>query len=360
MPKISILTPCYNHEKYISAYLQSVLNQTFNDFELIIVDDYSSDQSVKEVEKFKDNRIKLIKHLYNKGINATLNTAFKNSSGDCIVFMASDDMFEVNALEKINEVFENNQNIDVVYPALKYINEDNQIFKNRKITNVSNEIDLIRDFFIIGNCLTSPGMSIKRKTYDKIYPLDNAFCNQQDTLMHIKLLLNKAKIFILDDYLVRYRVATTNASISAGMSSNIARANLEMEILMQEFLKMNDLDLLEKIFAKEIQATSIKPYKETLKFFLGYMALQSDDEFKKYWGYHKIMEYYNIPSNVEILKEKYNFTFKDYVKLSSFCINGRLEKKFKKYKKRFIIACISSFIIFVILCGVIIYQNFIQ
>ncbi|EAJ4481083.1 glycosyltransferase, partial [Campylobacter coli] len=57
MPKISILTPCFNHEKYISAYLQSVLNQTFNDFELIIVDDCSSDQSIKEIEKFHDPRI---------------------------------------------------------------------------------------------------------------------------------------------------------------------------------------------------------------------------------------------------------------------------------------------------------------
>ncbi|EAK1359016.1 glycosyltransferase [Campylobacter coli] len=359
MMKISILCPSFNHEKYVKFFIESVLKQSFKDFELIIVDDCSSDENVREIQEFKDKRIKLIKHSYNKGINATLNTAFENSNGDILVFCASDDIFESDALEKINEVFENNQNIDVVYPALKYINEDNQIFKNGKILNISNEIDLIRDFFIIGNCLTSPGISIKRKTYDKIYPLDNAFCNQQDTLMHIKLLLNNAKIFVLDDYLVRYRVATTNASISAGMSSNIARANLEMEILMQEFLKMNDLDLLEKMFTKEIQATGIKPYKETLKFFLGYMALRSDDEFKKYWGYHKIMEYYNISSNVEILKEKYNFTFKDYVKLSSFCINGRFEKKFKKYKKRFIISCISSFIIFVVLCGVIIYQSII-
>lgn len=359
MPKISIFCPSFNHEKYVKFFIESVLKQSFKDFELIIVDDCSSDENVRKIQEFKDKRIKLIKHSFNKGISATLNTAFQKSSGDILVFCASDDVLEDGALEKINEVFENNQNIDVIYPALKYINEDNQIFKNGKITNVSNEIDLIRDFFIIGNCLTSPGMSIKRKAYDKIYPLDNAFCNQQDTLMHIKLLLNKAKIFILDDYLVRYRVATTNTSISAGMSSNIARANLEMEILMQEFLKMNDLDLLEKMFTKEIQATGIKPYKETLKFFLGYMALQSDDEFKKYWGYHKIMEYYNISSNVEILKEKYNFTFKDYVKLSSFCINGRFEKKFKKYKKRFIISCISSFIIFVALCGVIIYQSII-
>ncbi|EAB5320350.1 glycosyltransferase family 2 protein, partial [Campylobacter jejuni] len=54
MAKISILTPCFNHEKYVSYFLQSVLEQSFSDFELIIVDDCSSDNSTKEIQKFKD------------------------------------------------------------------------------------------------------------------------------------------------------------------------------------------------------------------------------------------------------------------------------------------------------------------
>ncbi|ELL0793965.1 glycosyltransferase family 2 protein, partial [Campylobacter jejuni] len=62
MAKISILTPCFNHEKYVSYFLQSVLEQSFSDFELIIVDDCSSDNSTKEIQKFKDPKIKLIKH----------------------------------------------------------------------------------------------------------------------------------------------------------------------------------------------------------------------------------------------------------------------------------------------------------
>ncbi|WP_039872494.1 glycosyltransferase family 2 protein, partial [Helicobacter canadensis] len=75
-PKISILTPSFNHEKYIGFFLQSVLGQTFQNFELIIVDDCSWDKNLEEIKKFKDERIKLIRHDYNKGINAALNTAF--------------------------------------------------------------------------------------------------------------------------------------------------------------------------------------------------------------------------------------------------------------------------------------------
>ncbi|HHY1437057.1 TPA: glycosyltransferase family 2 protein [Campylobacter jejuni] len=357
MSKISILCPSFNHERYVGYFIESVLNQTFKDFELIIVDDCSSDENVKKIQAFKDERIKFIQHTYNKGINAALNTAFENSSGEILLFCASDDMLESNALEKINEAFSNNQNIDVVYPALKHINENNQIIKNGKILKISNEINLIRDFFIIGNCLTSPGMSVKRSLYDKIYPLHNAFCNQQDTLMHIALLLNGAKILTLNEYLVRYRVATNHTSISANINVNVARANLEMEILMQEFLKIDDIDFLENIFAKEIQSTGIRPYKETLKFFLGYMALQSEDKAKKYWGYHKIMEFYSDNVNAELLKEKYNFTFKDYVKLSALCLGGRYEKKFRKYKKRFIISLI---VLFAVLLWSIIYNNILQ
>ena len=96
-PKFSILCPSFNHEKYVGFFIQSVLEQSFDDFELIIVDDFSNDKNVEKIKEFKDERIKLIQHEYNKGINASLNTAFENSMGEFIVFSASDDMFEKDA-----------------------------------------------------------------------------------------------------------------------------------------------------------------------------------------------------------------------------------------------------------------------
>lgn len=83
------------------------------------------------------------------------------------------------------------------------------------------------------------------------------------------------------------------------------------------------------------------------------MALESENIYKKYWGYHKIMEFYKNDANAKILYEKYNFTFKDYLQLAKKCDTGDIFiKKYRKYKK------ISNFLIivcfFLILCIIII------
>lgn len=356
MPKISILTPCYNHEKYISAYLQSVLNQTFNDFELIIVDDYSSDQSVKEVEKFKDNRIKLIKHSYNKGISATLNTAFENSSGDYIVFMASDDMFEVNALEIIYKAFKDND-IVAVYPNLICIDENNEVLGDLYPLKQRSKVELLYYLFMRYNCLTSVGLSLKRDIFEKLYPLPNSMCNYQDMKMHIDI-LNIGEIKILEAKLIRYRRTNDKTNISAHSSITTTRENLETEMLLDTYLKFDDISLLEKIFYKEINKTNIKPYQDTIPFFLGIMALESDSIHKKYWGYHKIMEFYKNDHNAQILYKRYNFTFKNYLNLAKKCDIGDIFiKKYRKYKKMFnYTALLLGIILFILIFNFIIME----
>lgn len=117
MAKISILCPSFNHQRFIAEHIKSVLNQSFKDFELIIVDDCSTDDNVAEINKFKDPRIKLIRHEFNKGINAALNTAFENANGEYLMFMAGDDCLEPNALEVMIKELENLDYI-VFYPGI--------------------------------------------------------------------------------------------------------------------------------------------------------------------------------------------------------------------------------------------------
>lgn len=332
--KISILCPSFNHERYVGYFIESVLNQTFEDFELIIVDDCSSDKNVEKIQVFKDERIKLIQHAYNKGINAALNTAFENSSGEILLFCASDDMLESNALEKINEAFSNNQNIDVVYPSAKIIDTNNCIY-DKKIQETRNNIELLHYLFFNGNCLYSVGMCIKKENYKKnLYPLPISMCNHQDTFMHIKLLIANSNILFLQDELIKYRHIENHNSISSSSSVTNARENLEIEHLMDAFLSIEDVSLLQEIFSNEIKQTNIIPYKNAIKFFLGRMALLSPFLARKYWGYHKIMEFYN-DNNASILKNNYNFTFKDLLQLAKLCENDIFIKKYKKYKKLF-------------------------
>lgn len=349
MSKFSILAPCFNHEKYIKYFMQSILGQSFENFELIIVDDCSSDNSIKEIEKFQDSRIKLIKHEINKGINAALNTAFEKSSGDYIVFMASDDMLEFDTLEKIYQIF-NFLDIDIIYPNMSIINDENIEISKSFITQRSN-LEALRHLFFKGNCFFSPGMAVKKEVFKKIHPLPNALCNHQDTQMHINLLAQKAKTYFLKETLVKYRIRANEANISTLNASTKARENLEIEFLMDSFLKIQDIEFLKEIFKDEIKKLKIEPFENTIEFFLGRMAIESEEKTRKYWGYHKIMHFYNDKNNIKILLEKYNFTFKDLLSLSVLCDDDRVEKKYRKYKKLFNYSLIfSSIIVLIFIC----------
>ena len=91
-PKVSIIIPAYNHEKYVGETIQSVLDQTFNDFELIIINDGSTDNTEAEILKFKDDRIQYT-FQSNRGLSATLNRGIELARGEFFNFLPSDDMF---------------------------------------------------------------------------------------------------------------------------------------------------------------------------------------------------------------------------------------------------------------------------
>lgn len=98
MNKISVILPVFNGEKYIRKAIESVLNQTFTNFELIIVNDGSTDDSLNIINEFRDNRIKFINQV-NQGLGASRNKALKIASGVYIMFLDSDDFFTSDALE---------------------------------------------------------------------------------------------------------------------------------------------------------------------------------------------------------------------------------------------------------------------
>ena len=100
---ISIIITCYNSASTIKRAIDSCLNQTYNDIELVIIDDCSIDNSVEIIESYKDNRIKLIKHEVNKGAGLARRTGTKNIKGEYTIFLDSDDYLATNTLEVLIE-----------------------------------------------------------------------------------------------------------------------------------------------------------------------------------------------------------------------------------------------------------------
>lgn len=100
MPEVSIITPCYNAEKYLEETIQSVLHQTFQDWEWIITDDGSKDNSIQIIEKYNDPRIILIKAEKNGGAGYARNLSLERATGRFITFLDADDVWDTNFWKK--------------------------------------------------------------------------------------------------------------------------------------------------------------------------------------------------------------------------------------------------------------------
>lgn len=125
-PHVSIVVTCYNYGKYVSGCLNSILNQTFENYEVIVIDDGSTDDSQERIQPFlKDKRFRYVKQS-NKGQARAKNRGIDEARGDLIAFLDADDLWEPYKLEHQLPLFDQ-KGVGVVYSGLTYINEEGEI-----------------------------------------------------------------------------------------------------------------------------------------------------------------------------------------------------------------------------------------
>ena len=126
-PLISVYITNYNYERFIKKAIDSVLAQSCSDFELLIIDDGSTDDSKKIIESYSSNlKIKII-YQHNKGLNVTNNIAARAAAGKYIIRLDADDYFATNALEKMSGKLETNPELGMVFPNYYYVDENDRI-----------------------------------------------------------------------------------------------------------------------------------------------------------------------------------------------------------------------------------------
>lgn len=177
---ISIITTSYNYENYISETIKSVLAQTYTDWELIIVDDASCDNSVEVIKSFcEDKRIKLICHDENKGLAQAVKTGLKYAKGEWIAFLESDDLWVENTLEERVNAIKNNSQIGIIFNDVEEFGDEkavlavkNNLEKNRKrISKLNFPKNIFYDLNIENFLLTFSAVMIKKEALDDC-PLD--------------------------------------------------------------------------------------------------------------------------------------------------------------------------------------------
>lgn len=144
IPKLSVIVPIYNVEKYIERCINSILNQTFKDFELILINDGSTDKSGEICEKYRhlDKRIIVI-NKKNNGVSSARNSGMELAKGEYIQFIDSDDWIEDNLFDIIIKKLEND-NSDILFFGFKYDDENGNLIKEKKYCNrtITKELNL--------------------------------------------------------------------------------------------------------------------------------------------------------------------------------------------------------------------------
>lgn len=210
--KISIITANYNYAQYIEEAIDSVLNQTYQDWELIVIDDGSSDNSVEIIKPYceKDSRIRLIQNLENKGLKESIMLGLEHATGDWIAFLESDDVFEPDNLEKKIETIKKNPDIKLVFNKVKFLSEEKRKQKKayektqEKLSKMYFPINMFYDFAVDNMILTFSCVMVESKTLketDFNTPVDSSL----DRWLWIHL-AQKNDFYYIDEELTKWRL----------------------------------------------------------------------------------------------------------------------------------------------------------
>ena len=204
--KVSVITPAYNASEYIGEMIESVLNQTYDNWEMLIVDDCSSDNTVEIVKSYaeKDSRIKLILHSQNQGVATARNTALKEANGEYIAFLDSDDIWHKEKLLKQLDFMEKNQYVLTYTGYQKYLSETKEKGKVIEVPETMTYQSIFYNTAIA--CLTV--MVNREKSGEFLMPLINHTedqCTWQEILKRCD-----CKAYGLNENLALYRVSSNS------------------------------------------------------------------------------------------------------------------------------------------------------
>ncbi|MDY6854700.1 MAG: glycosyltransferase [Thermodesulfobacteriota bacterium] len=226
---VSIIIPTYNRAHLLRRAIQSALVQTYRHFELIVVDDASTDNTEEIIKKLNDPRIRYIRHKTNKGGSAARNTGIKNAQGEFIAFQDSDDEWLLEKLEKQMRVFQScSDNMGVVYCGfLRWDGRSAVYVPSPKIKVRDGDIS---SQILCKNFVGTPTLLIRRECFEKIGLFDEQLPRFQDWELVIRL-AGKYHFYLIDEPLVMAYVTLE------GITNNGAAGTRAREIILERHYK---------------------------------------------------------------------------------------------------------------------------
>lgn len=292
-PKLSIIVPVYNVELYIEKCIKSILNQTFMDYEVVIVNDCTPDESMRIINSIvaNDARFKIINHAENRGAMCSRESGYKNAVGDYYCFVDSDDYIPNNAIELLyNKIVE--ENADIVVGKIE------SIYSTKSVCNCVYKVDeyigsekIIQET-LRGNISSSLYAKIYKKSlFDSVQPAITGISMSEDTMLTFQLLDNVNRLVFIEELVYFYYQNELSTTHTLKLSNIIQKINTT-RFMYNKF--KNNLNL-----KKEINGFVIRSYgRAIVDGFKGEDIIGYYD----FVNLAKLMRYFSVVSYISDIK----------------------------------------------------------
>ncbi len=208
MPAVSVIIPAYNAAKTVEDTINSVLNQTFDDFELIVIDDGSTDNTVEIINRLAntDNRIRVYRNGKNCGVSYSRNFGVENANSDWIAFIDSDDIWTEDKLQKQLKFIEENPEAELTYTASGFMSHDG--YRYNYVMGAPKKIDYET---VLNSCLISCSAVMVKKELMENYKMPDDSMSE-DYATWLMMLKDIDYAYGLDEPLLTYRLQEKSRS----------------------------------------------------------------------------------------------------------------------------------------------------
>lgn len=342
-PKVSIVCRTFNHANIINCTIDSVLQQTFSDWELIISDDCSTDNTISKLQKYNDKRIIIHENSKNLGCVGNLNKVLSLATGEYICILDGDDVYHKDKIQKQVDFLDNNQDYGAVFTYVNVIDDNNAEITNHYVKELINTPSYSREemlckFFYYGNHLAFPTEMFRAK-FKYIFP--EYIVAMGDCNFHIHILL-QTKIKVLEENLVSYRILKD--------SSNMANActplsnSVENLFVLDSFLKIQDLIFFKNIFHGKYEEFGNVTI-ENIPYLLSRMAMRS--KINELWGKITFSKFISQSDNLVSFMEDRKINYKEFLKIKISSLRETSRRKKVGSLKRILLHLKNRFNVFI-------------
>jgi len=305
MPEVSVIMPVYNGEKYLKESIESILNQSFSNFEFIIIDDCSTDDSLRIIEKYGDPRIALVKNEKHMGITRSLNFGISMAKGKYIARMDCDDISMPKRLKKQFLFMEKNKDVGICGSWIETIGDG-----EGEIWRYPISFDDIKAYLLFASCIIHPSVMIRKKSLGLLKYNENLE-NAQDYELWTRM-VDDTIVVNLPDLLLKYRVNKTS------LSNQLKKKNADS--IREKFLlrKFSGITKSEIEMHNKISNFNFGDNKLFYSDFVGWLSklayLNKKEGFTAIKSFDKIVIYYWLIGtvrmrSVEMLIQKHFWKF---------------------------------------------------